>query len=288
MAFVGIDVAKDKHDCFIRNSEGEVLADIFTILNSKSGFETSLQRIVPCTGNSEKIKVGFEATEHYSYDLLGFLLDNGLPTYVINPLHTNLCRKSLGLRKTKTDRVDARTIAYMLMSNVSLKPYANTALHNSQLKLLTRYRFDKVKQTAKIKSSVSRLVTIPIPELEKLVPTLHMVSIYALLYEFPSAQHIANAHLTRLTNLLYSASKGHYNKDTAIKFRDAARNSVSVNMTAKALERKHTISLIRKLISEINEIEKEIKSIMDKISSPITTIPGISYHMCAMDYCGNR
>ena len=31
MICVGIDVAKDKHDCFILNSEGIVLADVFTI-----------------------------------------------------------------------------------------------------------------------------------------------------------------------------------------------------------------------------------------------------------------
>lgn len=35
MIFVGIDVAKDKHDCFIISSEGEVLADVFTVGNSK-------------------------------------------------------------------------------------------------------------------------------------------------------------------------------------------------------------------------------------------------------------
>ena len=34
MIIVGIDVAKDKHDCFIINSEGEVLSDVFTIANS--------------------------------------------------------------------------------------------------------------------------------------------------------------------------------------------------------------------------------------------------------------
>ena len=32
---VGIDVAKDKHDCFIHSSEGEVLADVFTISNNR-------------------------------------------------------------------------------------------------------------------------------------------------------------------------------------------------------------------------------------------------------------
>lgn len=103
MIFVGIDVAKDKHDCFIISSEGEVLADVFTITNSKEGFKYLLQTINTCTGIGEKIKVGLEATGHYSYNLLGFLIDNDLPTYVINPLHTNLYRKSQTLRKTKTD-----------------------------------------------------------------------------------------------------------------------------------------------------------------------------------------
>ena len=101
MICVGIDVAKDKHDCFILNSEGETLAEVFTISNSREGFELLLQRIRSCTSSSDKIKVGLEATGHYSYNILGFLLDNGLPTFVINPLHTNLYRKSLTLRKTR-------------------------------------------------------------------------------------------------------------------------------------------------------------------------------------------
>ena len=45
MICVGIDVAKDKHDCFILNSEGEVLADVFTIPNNAEGFHLLLQTI---------------------------------------------------------------------------------------------------------------------------------------------------------------------------------------------------------------------------------------------------
>ena len=130
MVCVGIDVAKDKHDCFIISSEGEILADVFTIPNNAEGFDTLLQAIRRSTRPEDKIKVGLEATGHYSYNILGFLLDKGLPTYVINPLHTNLYRKSLSLRKTKTDRVDARTIAAMLMSDVDLKsPYPQSWCH---------------------------------------------------------------------------------------------------------------------------------------------------------------
>ena len=126
MICVGIDVAKDKHDCFILSSEGEVLADVFTIPNNAEGFDTLFQIICRCTRPADKIKVGLEATGHYSYNILGFLLNKGLHTFVINPLHTNLYRKSLSLRKTKTDRVDARTIATMLMSDVDLKSYTDT------------------------------------------------------------------------------------------------------------------------------------------------------------------
>ena len=117
MVCVGIDVAKDKHDCFILSSEGNVLADVFTIANNRDGFEALLQRIRSCTHPTDNIKVGLEATGHYSYNILGFLLEKGLATYLINPLHTNLYRKSLSLRQTKTDRIDARTIASMLMSD---------------------------------------------------------------------------------------------------------------------------------------------------------------------------
>ena len=283
MIYVGIDVAKDKHDCFITNSDGELLFKAFTIPNNREGFETLSHRIESVSDDLSKVKVGLEATGHYSYNLLGFLLDKGLPTYVINPLHTNLYRKSLSLRKTKTDKVDSRTIATMMMSDMNLKSYSDTSYHNEELKSLTRYRFDKVKQRAKLKSSVSRLVCILFPELEKLVPTLHMASVYALLSEFPSANAVAAAHLTRLSNLLSESSKGRYGKDTAIRFRDAARISIGSHMPAKSLELKHTIKLIQELTSQIDEIEVAIKRIMDEeIQSPILTIPGISYRMGAM------
>jgi transposase len=282
MIYAGIDVAKDKHDCFITNSDGEVLFKAFTIPNNLDGFDELYQKIQSVTDDLTKVKVGLEATGHYSYNILGYLLDKGLTTFVINPLHTNLYRKSLSLRKTKTDKVDAHTIATMLMSDVNLKSYSDTSYHNEELKSLTRYRFDKVKERAKLKQSISRLVTILFPELEKLVPTLHMASVYDLLFELSSVSDIASVHLTRLTNLLNTSSKGHYGKDTAILFREAARTSIGSHLPAKSLELKHTIRLIRELDSEISEIESEIKSIMDKINSPILSIPGINYRMGSM------
>ena len=282
MVYLGIDVAKDKHDCYIVNSDGEILANVFTIPNDQIGFNLLFQKLQSVAPDLSRVKVGLEATGHYSYNILGFLLDKGLHTYVINPLHVNLFRKASNIRKTKTDPIDARTIAEMIMSNVVLTSYTAKSYHNEELKSLTRYRFDKVQERARLKTSIARLVTILFPELEKLVPTLHMNSVYALLSELPGAKQIASCHLTRLTHLLSGSSKGHYKRDKAVEIRDVAKVSIGSVMPAKSLELKHTIYLIGVLTEEIDEIESSIREIMDENPSPILTIPGINYRMGAM------
>nr|MCR5321717.1 IS110 family transposase [Lachnospiraceae bacterium] len=258
------------------------LYPVFTIPNNKAGFDELYEKIFSVTDDKTEIKVGLEATGHYSLNLLGSLIDKGLPTCVINPLHTNLYRKGLSLRKTKTDKVDAGSIAMMLMTDKTLKPYSDTSYHTEELKSLTRYRFEKVQERAKLKTSATRLVNILFPELEKLVPSLHMASVYALLSEFPGASYIADSHLTHLKNVLKTASKGRYGRDTAVAIRDAVRDSIGSVMPAKSMELKHTIHLIEVVTDEIDEIESSIKSIMDASGSPIMTIPGINYRMGAM------
>ena len=282
MIYVGIDVAKDKHDCCILGSDGEVLFSHFTFPNNRQGFDELYEKIGSLTSDLSKVKVGLEATGHYSLNLLHSLLDNGLTSFVINPLHTNLYRKSQSLRKTKTDKVDAASIAMMLLTDRTLKPYTAASYHNEELKSLTRYRFDKVQERAKLKISVSRLVSILFPELEKLVPSLHTASVYALLSEFPAASLIADAHLTKLKKLLYESSKGHYDREMAVMIRDAARSSIGTEAPARSMELKHTIHLIKVISEEIDEIEIAIDEIMDTLDSPITTIPGIKNRMGAM------
>ena len=280
MIYVGIDVAKNKHDCFITNSDGEILFNCFTIPNTMDGFLALYEKILLCSTDTKKVKVGLEATGHYSNNLLNFLISNNLAVYLINPLHSNLYRKSITLRKTKTDLIDCRILANMLMSE-SLIPYTSTSFHNEELKSLTRYRFDKVRERAALKNSIARLVSILFPELESLVTGLHLKVVYGLLSEFPGASYVARAHLTKLSNVVQSASHGKYTREQAITFRDAARSSIGSVSLAKSMELKHTISLINEFTTEIEEIELQIKNIMAEMNHPIQTIPGISYRMAA-------
>ena len=57
MIFIGIDVAKDKHNCFIINSDGEVLFNAFAISNNKARFDELYQKIKSCSADLNNIKL---------------------------------------------------------------------------------------------------------------------------------------------------------------------------------------------------------------------------------------
>ena len=279
MIYVGIDVAKDKHDCFITNQYGEVVKAHFTIKNNRKGFNELYKKITSSTKRLSSVKVGIEATGHYSFNILNFLISKNLTVYVLNPLHTNLFRKGLSLRKTKTDEIDAKTIATMIRTNTDLKPYSDISRKNENLKSLSRYRFKKVQDRAKLKTSIDRLSNILFPELETMISNLNLSSILALFQEYPGASYIANANLTKLSNFLHKASKGHFDKDFCIKLKSLAKNSIGSILPAMSLELKHTATNILYLNQEINDIDSQIKQLVDELKSPILSIPGISYSM---------
>ena len=73
MIYVGIDVAKDKHDCFAMNSDGEILIEKLTFQNNIYGFNSFFNSVSQFNESFENIKVGLEATGHYSNNILNFL-----------------------------------------------------------------------------------------------------------------------------------------------------------------------------------------------------------------------
>lgn len=279
MIYVGIDVAKEKHDCYIIDSDGTVLEDGFTFENSRKGFLELLSKIPKHKPGD--IKIGLESTGHYSNNLVSFLSESGFSLTLFNPLHTNLFRKAQTLRKTKTDKGDAKLITLMLFSDDS-KPYSPVSYHFEELKSLTRHRHRLVGYRAKLKVSVNRLLDIIFPEFSSAVWSVHQSSSYSLLLEFPNPKSISSAHLTKLTNLLLKSSKGKYDKEKAIQIKTLAETSIGSNSPSNAFELQQTIRLIKNVQLEIDLLDKQIKDLMDEIRSPIMTIPGISYTLGAI------
>ena len=88
MVFVGIDVAKNLHVLCALASDGGVLCDNFTFANSSLGFASLLERL----SSWNNVKVGIEATGHYSSNLLSFLKAHSFEVVVFNPLSVSRLR----------------------------------------------------------------------------------------------------------------------------------------------------------------------------------------------------
>ena len=282
MIYVGIDVAKNKHDCCILDSDRSVLCDSFTFNNNRKGFLTLLCAIQEALHGSglSNAKTGLEATGHYGENLVAFLRSSGVEPVVFNPLQVNLFRKSQSLRKTKTDKVDAKCIAQLLMSAES-NP-VSISYQIQELKTLTRYRSRLVSQRSKLKQSISRLVDILFPELPSVCSSATQASIKALLLEFPSASQIAHCRIDRLTNLLSAASKGRYRQQKALEIKQLAQQSIGRDSPATEFELQLSLKQLDFLLTQINELEKTIREIIIATKTPLLTVPGIGPTLAAI------
>jgi len=282
MIYIGIDVAKSKHDCCILNQDGETLST-FVFTNDKPGFEKLLAEIGIYSSEDDlsDARIGLESTGHYSINLQNYLLQKRLYVRIYNPLSVNLLRKAQSLRKTKTDKSDCKFLAILLFSDDS-KSYSQTVLPVSELRNLTRSRHRLVAMRSKLKLSLSRLVTVLFPELPGVVWSVNQKSCYALLSEFPTAKNIASANIVRLTNLLSANSHGRYGRTKAEQIRSLARNSIGLDSRAVGFELQQTIRLIQNIQTEIDLLDAEIKKIMREVSSPVLSIPGIGFVLGAI------
>jgi transposase len=281
MLYVGIDVSKDKHDCFIASDDGE--SESFVIRNTKAGFLFLLQRIKSFQPkpSSENTKTGLEATGHYSYNITAFLRSVSLSPVVFNPLQTNLYRKANSLRKTKTDKGDARSIAKLLMTG-DFKPFMSSSYHTEELKWLTRHRQRLVRQQSVHKVAYARLLNLVFPELSSAVSSTDLKAILAMLAELPGTDAIAHCHLKRLTNILHTNSKGHWSRNKAVELRELAKDSIGTNSPALALEMQQTIRLLGFYQTEIDMIEQKLKEIIQEMAPPILGIPGIGFRLASI------
>lgn len=273
MVFVGIDVAKDKHDCHAVNSDGIILCDNFTFANSSIGFAAFLE-LANSWDSPNNIKVGLEATGHYSSNLLSFLNSHAFQVVVFNPLSVSRLRTASTLRKTKTDINDSRYIARLVMTE-GFSPYRNSSYHISVLKSLTRARFCLFSEVQPLKNRFRRLLHVLFPELYSFFSNIYLKTPLDLLSVLPSAKDIAECNILKLTKILSDSSHGRLKRSKAEALKQLSQNSIATYNFGDAFELKQTVQRIQFLSSQMSDIEKEIDSVMLELNSPITSIPGI-------------
>ncbi len=184
--------------------------------------------------------------------------------------------RDMFIRKIKTDAKDSFIIAEL----IRFGRYAESNVAQDRLlalKELCRNRFYLVDMAGDLKRKLIALIDRVFPEYEAQFDTIFCKSSVALLKKYPTPQRLSNAHLDKLTELLWNSSNGHFGEWKARELRELARNSFGVEDCDGAYSTLILLMLdqIQSLSGKADALEKEISRLFQSFDTTVTTIPGV-------------
>jgi transposase len=269
MNYIGIDISKYKHDCFIAT---ETTSNQFSFENSQLGFSELLAHFKPLI--KQEMIIGFEATGHYGENLKSFLTIHGYSFMEINPFLVKKFGEAQSLRKTKTDKKDAQMIS-SYMRTVDYKAYHHQSYHISALKSFTRLRFKLISIRTKHYNMMTKVLDVIFPEYKSLMHEqgYSETSLY-ILKHFLSPDRISKMKDIHFESLR-KVSMGKFNYPKFIKLKNLAASTIGVTQDHQLFKLKTSIHYIEQLNQDIDETEKQITSLMAKYPTRLQTIKGI-------------
>jgi transposase len=240
--FVGTDVSKDFSTAQGIDRNGKKLFYLRFAMNA-GGFSELLEVMMKHAESITEITVAMESTGCYHINLFSFLSAKGIACVVVNPLLiTNFAR--LSLRKTKTDKKDAQTIAQFLLSNEKSLSTISFSQDTQDIKDLARERESLTALIAGMKNDIKRLLQGTFPELEKLCNPFGETILY-FLKQFPSARMVLNAKQRDIAKALICPNEKR--KRVIVSVDDiiaVAKTSVASSSAAKELILSEKISTL--------------------------------------------
>ena len=275
MFIVGIDVAKRNHEVTVITSEGQIVYRAFRISNTCTGYNRMMERIRKLTSLKGQFIFAMESTAHYWLALYTRLKKDDYQVAVLNPIQTHAMREML-IRKSKTDARDSFVIAEV----VRFGRYATSDIPQEKLlalKELCRNRSYLMDLAGDLKRKMIALLDRVFPEYETQFETIFCKSSLAVLTKYPTPQKLANAHLSKLTEILRTSSNGHFGEWKAREMRELARNSFGVEDCEGVYATLILVLLeqIRTLQEKCSMLETQIEGLLQQFPTMLTTIPGI-------------
>jgi len=276
MLYLGIDIGKNSHAASLMDDAGKVVIKGFSFSNTTDGGESLLLMLSKYAPTVEEVEIGMEATGHYWLALFSFLYDKGYNIHVINPIQTDGWRKGTEIRKRKTDIIDSVLIADLIRHG----SFVETSLMDEDLfslRNLTRFRTYLVDSISDLKRKVICLLDQIFPEYQSIFSDVFGVTSKELLLTYSTPGELEGLCVDSLAELLAELSRKKIPFEKAEKLSSLAAKSFGVTFSKDAFsfQLKLLIQQMQFIELQVKDTEKEIKRILEKTESVITTITGI-------------
>lgn len=276
MLYLGIDIGKRNHVASMLDDGKKPLFKAFSFPNTTQGGESLVAQIERFASDKRDVAIGMEATGHYWLALYSFLLDKGYLIHVINPIQTDGWRKGIEIRKRKTDDIDSMLIADLIRYGDFIETKLSDEALQS-LRTLTRFRSYLVDSIADLKRKVICVLDQVFPEYEDLFADVFGATSKELLLQYASPAELESLSVEKLTAFLEAVSRKKCGSAKAEQIIDAARHSFGVTHCRDtfSFQLRLLLEQMKFIEGQVSDTEAEIKTLMNKLNSPITTIPGI-------------
>ena len=268
--YIGIDIAKYKHDFCIISSTGEVIVQNNSFENNKKGFQLFFSYLKPY--NKADVQILFESTAHYSMNLELELIDQGYSFMKMNGLIIKQFFKAQTLRKTKTDKADAFALTHYLMAN-TYKPNSNRLYHIYSLKSLCRTRDRLVKERSKFKVYITNELDKSFPEIKKFFDNKISIALLYILEKYKNKNKIA---LMKDYDSIRKVSAANFSFTRFLLLKQLAKESIGHPTETSDFLIESYVKSINCLSEQIDSIEKQIIEAVRKLDTHILSIPGIA------------
>lgn len=257
--FIGIDVSKTRSSAQGLSVEGE-RAFYLDFKMEADGFAALVGAIAEYSESIDDVSVAMESTGCYHVNLLSFLISKGIRCYVINPLLiANFSR--LSLRRTKTDRKDAMTIAQFLLAQRETLSQFDGSRESQDMRDIARERESLTFVISDMKNDIKRLLQVTFPEIESL-GKVFTETMLRFLQRYPSARLVRAARPQAITKaLIHKKDKRKRINVSAREIINAAENSVASGGVAKELilsEKIGTVLYLQEKRDKLTEVLVEM------------------------------
>ena len=274
--FLGIDIAKTNHVASLIGADGSVIIRAIKFKNSNEGYTKLLNTIQNKLNDLSNINIAMEATGHYWLSLYSALVDDGFNVSVYNPYQIKSYRGAYNNRKQKNDIIDSIIIAdYLRVFGMKDSKLPQEDL--MALKQFTRFRSNIVENVSSIKVQVIGLLDKVFPEYKDFFCDVFGVTSKQILLNCPTPDDIIRISTTKLANLLSKNSRGKFGKDDALNMKEVAKSSFGIKFTTDAcsFEIKQLINQVIFLESQLEDVDKQISELYNKLDSHLLSVPGI-------------
>lgn len=278
MLYLGIDIGKNTHVASLIDETAKPLFKAFSFSNTTEGANNLLKKLSLHINNSSEIEIGMEATGHYWLSIYSFLVENDFLVHVVNPIQTDGWRHGTEIRKRKTDAIDSILIADLIRYG----NFVETSLSDEDtmsLRNLSRFRSYLISSVGDLKRKVICVLDQVFPEYQSAFSNIFGETSKELLSHFQTADDFEHISSEQLETVLENVSLKRFARNKISQISQLAATSFGLKFCRDSfsLQLKLLIEQIRFIEAQASDVESEIKNILDKMDSPITTIPGIGY-----------